>query len=169
MAAGEYISVSSQADTEKADILREKKELQEDLVSETEELANIYVKRGLDYPLAKQVAIKLMDHDALGAHSRDELGITEQLAAHPFQAAISSALSFSSGAILPLLTTALVPIAFLIAILPIITIILLAVLGALAAKAGDSSIWIGAIRVLLWGSCAMLVSAGIGKLLGVVV
>jgi vacuolar iron transporter family protein len=169
MAAGEYISVSSQADTEKADILREKKELQEDLVSETEELANIYVKRGLDYPLAKQVAIKLMDHDALGAHSRDELGITEQLAAHPFQAAISSALSFSSGAILPLLTTALVPVAFLIAILPVITIFLLAVLGALAAKAGGSSIGIGAIRVLLWGSCAMLVSAGIGKLLGVVV
>jgi VIT1/CCC1 family predicted Fe2+/Mn2+ transporter len=169
MAAGEYISVSSQADTEKAELKIEQKELEKNPIFETEELASIYVERGLDYELAKQVAIQLMEHDALGAHARDELGITETLRARPFQAAVSSACSFTLGAILPLLFAMLTPIDYLIPAVSVMAVLLLAFLGALAAKTGGSGMMLGAMRVTLWGSLAMLLSAGIGSFLGVLI
>lgn len=169
MAAGEYISVSSQADTEKAELQREKQELATNIPAEIEELTLIYVSRGLEYSLAKQVALQLMAHDALGAHARDELGITETLSARPFQAAFSSACSFTMGAILPLLVAIFMPAADLIPALFIMSIIFLAFLGGIAAKIGGSSLLKGATRVTLWGMLAMILSAGIGSLLGVVV
>ncbi|MBA2654457.1 MAG: VIT family protein [Gammaproteobacteria bacterium] len=169
MAAGEYISVSSQADTEKADLKREKMELETDAASELKELASIYVKRGLELSLAKQVASQLMAHDALGAHARDELGISEILIARPYQAAFSSAFSFTGGALLPLLVTIITPTFYLVPILSIMTILFLAMLGGLASKAGGSSMKTGSFRVALWGSIAMLISAGIGSFLGIAI
>jgi vacuolar iron transporter family protein len=170
MAAGEYVSVHSQADTEQAELKRERAELKADDKGEHEELTAIYVARGLDPSLAKQVADQLMAHDAIGAHARDELGITETLRARPIQAAFASALSFAVGAAMPLLTTALVPEASLIIILvPGTSLLFLALLGALAAGAGGAGVAVGAIRVTFWGALAMGLTAGVGALFGTVV
>ena len=166
MAAGEYVSVHSQADTEKADLEREKRELHADDEGERMELAGIYVGRGLDPKLARQVADQLMAHDALGAHARDELGITDTQTARPLQAAIFSAVSFSVGAALPLVVTALSSTAWLLPAVTIFSLLLLAALGAVAARAGGAKIWVGAGRVLLWGALAMAVTAAIGHLIG---
>lgn len=169
MAAGEYISVSSQADSEKADLSRERNELATDFDSELKELTNIYISRGLQPALALQVAKELTAHDALGAHARDELGILETSQARPIQAAISSALSFAIGAGLPLMVTLLVNENNIVNAVAIASILLLALLGALAAKIGGASIWIGALRITFWGALAMLATAGIGQLFGVTV
>jgi VIT1/CCC1 family predicted Fe2+/Mn2+ transporter len=169
MAAGEYVSVSSQADTERADLERERRELEADEEFEREELAAIYVGRGLEPPLAKQVAEQLMRKDALAAHARDELGLTETLAARPGQAAFSSALSFAGGAALPLLTVALVPEANLLAGVAGTSLVFLALLGGLAARAGGASARIGAARVAVWGAVAMGLTAAVGALFGTVV
>lgn len=166
MAAGEYVSVSSQADTEKADLALEKEGLETNSKAEQEELAAIYVKRGLNTLLAVQVATELMAHDALGAHARDELGISETLRARPLQAAVASATSFSVGAAVPLLTATLVTGMSLIPPVATISIIFLAVLGALAARAGGASMIKGATRVLFWGVMAMSVTAAVGALFG---
>jgi vacuolar iron transporter family protein len=169
MAAGEYVSVSSQADTERADLQRERAELKADDAGEHRELAAIYVSRGLDAALAKQVAEQLMAHDALGAHARDELGISDALLARPTQAAMASAASFAVGAAMPLLVTALAPPAFLISLVAGSSLAFLAFLGALAARAGGSSLLRGAARVTFWGALAMAVTAGIGTLFGTTV
>jgi VIT1/CCC1 family predicted Fe2+/Mn2+ transporter len=169
MAAGEYVSVYSQADSEKADIERERKELQTDDPGERRELAAIYVARGLDSGLAKQVADQLMAHDALGAHARDELGISERQRARPVQAALASAASFAVGAALPLVVAAVVPETNLIALVGCTSIAFLAILGASAARAGGAGTAMGAIRVTFWGALAMGVTAGIGALFGTVV
>jgi VIT1/CCC1 family predicted Fe2+/Mn2+ transporter len=169
MAAGEYVSVHSQADSERADLERERKELKADDKGERRELAAIYVERGLDAALAKQVADQLMAHDALGAHARDELGITPAAAARPIQAAIASAASFAVGAALPLAATALAPQARLIPVVCITSLIFLALLGAVAARAGGASMSVGAMRVTFWGALAMAVTAGVGTLFGAVV
>lgn len=166
MAAGEYISVSSQADTEKSDLALEKKELEMNPPAETEELTMIYVKRGLERELAFKVAQQLMAHDALGAHARDELGITETLSARPLQAAFSSALSFTVGALLPLLVVLITPLHLLIYTIFITATLFLALLGAAAARVGGSRMKVGAIRVAIWGTIAMIISAGIGHVLG---
>jgi len=167
MAAGEYVSVYSQADTEKADLARERKELETDNAGEHEELAAIYVSRGLDPSLAKQVAEQLMSHDALQAHARDELGISEALSARPIQAALFSAASFATGSALPLLIALLVPLHLLIVAVSVNSLLLLAFLGALAAHTGGASILPGTLRVTLGGVLAMAVTAGIGALFGV--
>lgn len=167
MAAGEYISVSSQADTEKSELAREQYELENFLPAEIEELKIIYVNRGLEPTLAHEVALQLMAKDALGAHARDELGITETLSARPLQAAFSSAASFTLGSILPILTILIAPKKYIVISILISTILFLALLGTFAAKIGGSKVKIGATRVVLWGAIAMLVSAGIGKVLGV--
>lgn len=169
MAAGEYISVSSQADTEHAEISRETLELKTDFPAELEELTSIYIKRGLERPLAAEVAKQLMTHDALGAHIRDELGITSALSARPLQAAVFSAFSFTLGAILPMLVAMLSPVDHTIAAVFTMSIVFLSLLGALAAKVGGSGLLKGAARVALWGTLAMLVTAAIGSLLGVAV
>jgi vacuolar iron transporter family protein len=169
MAAGEYVSVHSQADTEHADLERERKELKADDKGEHRELAAIYVARGLDASLAKQVAQQLMAHDALGAHARDELGISEALAARPIQAALASAASFAVGAAMPLLVTAFVPEASLIYLVSGTSLFFLALLGALAARVGGASVTVSAIRVTFWGALAMAITAGIGALFGTVV
>jgi VIT1/CCC1 family predicted Fe2+/Mn2+ transporter len=169
MAAGEYVSVHSQADTEKADLEREKKELAADHVGESMELAGIYVGRGLEPQLARQVAEQLMAHDALGAHARDELGIIKSQVARPIQAAVFSAASFSIGAALPLAVTALSADAWLIPLVTVFSLMLLATLGAVAARTGGANIWTGAWRVLFWGALAMGVTALIGHLIGGVV
>jgi len=166
MAAGEYVSVSSQADTEKADLALEKKGLETNLKAEHQELAEIYIKRGLDTSLAIQVATQLMAHDALGAHARDELGINETLRARPLQAAMASAAAFSVGAAVPLLTATIVTEMSLIAPVAAISISFLAVLGAVAARAGGASMIKGAIRVLFWGVMAMSLTAVVGAILG---
>jgi VIT1/CCC1 family predicted Fe2+/Mn2+ transporter len=166
MAAGEYVSVHSQADTENADLERESRELKSDSQGEHKELAAIYVERGLDASLAKQVAEQLMAHDALGAHARDELGITETLSARPIQAALASAASFAIGAALPLAATALAPQAQLIPVVCITSLAFLAALGAVAARAGGASMGTGALRVTFWGALAMAVTAGVGALFG---
>lgn len=166
MAAGEYVSVHSQADTEQADLERERKELQSDDQGERHELAAIYVGRGLDPALAKQVADQLMAHDALGAHARDELGITETLSARPLQAAFASAGSFSVGAALPLLVTAIAPDTSLIPVVAGTSLMFLALLGALAARVGGAGIAVGAMRVTFWGALAMGLTAGVGALFG---
>ena len=168
MAAGEYVSVSSQADTEKADLELEKKALEDDSEFELLELANIYEKRGLDSGLAKQVAEQLMTHDALGAHARDELGIFERVRARPMQAAFSSAGTFTMGAALPLLTALVVPVEPLIPVVAGLSLLFLAGLGGLAARAGGASIRTGAIRVTFWGALAMALTAAVGRLFGVV-
>ena len=166
MAAGEYGSVSSQADTEAADRAREAAELAEDPKAETHELAAIYRLRGLDPALSLQVAQQLMAHDALGAHMRDELGIHEVMEARPVQAALASAASFSAGAIFPVLMAFLFRGTALIEAVVVATLVLLAALGAGGAHIGGASIWRGAVRVLFWGALAMAVTAGIGHLFG---
>jgi VIT1/CCC1 family predicted Fe2+/Mn2+ transporter len=169
MAAGEYVSVHSQADTEKADIERERKELDVDDAGERNELAAIYVNRGLDSALAKQVAEQLMAHDALGAHVRDELGISQTLSARPLQAALASAASFAVGAALPLITTLLSPVASMIPFVSIASLVFLALLGGVAARAGGAPVAVGAMRVTFWGALAMGLTAGVGALFGAVV
>src|SRR5216683_172169 len=164
MAAGEYVSVHSQADTERADLEREHQELKADDKGEHKELAAIYVARGLDPSLAKQVAEQLMAHDALGAHARDELGISEALIARPIQAALASAGSFAVGAAMPLLVTAIVPEASLIYLVCGTSLVSLALLGGLAAHNEGASVSAGAIRVTFWGALAMGVTAGVGTL-----
>jgi len=166
MAAGEYVSVHSQADTENADLERERRELKADDPGERKELAAIYVERGLDAALAKQVAEQLMAHDALGAHARDELGITETLSARPLQAALASAASFAVGAALPLAATAFAPQEQLIPIVCLTSLIFLALLGAVAARAGGARMGVGAMRVTFWGALAMAATAGVGTLFG---
>lgn len=169
MAAGEYVSVSSQSDTERADIARETKELREQPEFEVEELAQIYVARGLAPELARQVAEQLMAKDALGAHARDELGISEITTARPIQAAITSALTFAAGAAAPLLIVAIAPFAYLIASVSGASLVFLAVLGGAGARAGGASPWKPVLRVVFWGALAMAVTAGIGALFGVAV
>ncbi len=166
MAAGEYVSVQSQADTEEADLALERKELISDPSGEHKELAGLYVDRGLDPPLAKQVAGQLMAHDAIGAHARDELGISEHFRARPIQAALASAGSFTVGAAMPLLTATIVPETSLIPVVSGTSLVFLTLLGGLAARAGGASIMTGAMRVTLWGALAMGLTAGIGALFG---
>ena len=169
MAAGEYVSVHSQADTEQADLERERKELKADDKGEHRELAAIYVARGLDASLANQVAQQLMAHDALGAHARDELGISETLSARPIQAALASAGSFAVGAAMPLVVTAIVPEASLIYLVSGTSLVFLALLGAMAARVGGAGVTLGAIRVTFWGALAMAITAGVGALFGTAV
>lgn len=166
MAAGEYVSVQSQADTEDADIDKEKRELENEPGRELAELTSIYVSRGLDQPLARLVAEKLTSRDALGAHARDELGITETLRARPIQAAFASAISFCVGAIIPIATTLLAPPALVAEVTSATAIVTLAVLGGTAAYAGGASIAKGAMRVAFWGALAMGLTAGVGRLFG---
>lgn len=168
MAAGEYVSVSSQADTEKADLLLEERHLNDNLEFEQKELATIYEERGLEPDLAKQVAEQLMAHDALGAHARDELGIVETARARPIQAAFASAGTFTIGAALPLLAALVMSPARLIPVVAGLSLIFLAGLGGLAAHAGGASTIIGAIRVTFWGMLAMGLTAAVGRLFGVV-
>ena len=166
MAAGEYVSVHSQADTENADLKRETTELKVDNEGEHKELASIYVARGLDPSLAKQVAQQLMAHDALGAHARDELGISKAVAARPVQAALASAGSFATGAAMPLLVTAFAPENTLIPLVAGTSLAFLALLGGLAAHTGGAGVTVGAMRVTFWGALAMAVTAGVGALFG---
>lgn len=168
MAAGEYVSVSSQADTEKADIALEQRHLKEDLEFEFQELAEIYVKRGIQPELAKQVAKQLMAHDALGAHLRDELGIYERISAKPFQAAFASAAMFTIGAAMPLIATLAAPTGQIIPIVASFSLLSLTILGALAAYLGGANILKGAIRVTFWGTLAMGLTAAVGSLFGIV-
>ncbi len=169
MAAGEYVSVSSQADTERADLKREQIELEMNESSERKELAGIYMKRGLDAVLAKQVAEQLMAHDALGAHSRDELGLSEIHSARPLQAALASAGTFTVGAAMPLLLAAIVPVSGMILIVSGSSLVFLALLGGLAARVGGANIAVGAARVTFWGALAMGLTAAIGNLFGAIV
>ena len=167
MAAGEYVSVSSQADTQNADLALEKAALENEPEEEKEELAEIYEKRGLEPELALKVAEQLMQHDALGAHARDEIGISEVADAKPFEAAFSSALTFTVGAALPLLTAWIMPLGNLIWAVTIASLFFLAFLGGLAAYAGGASIIKGAWRVTFWGALAMALTAGVGQMFGV--
>ena len=169
MAAGEYVSVHSQADAENADLEREKRELATDIEGERMELAGIYVGRGLDPELAGKVAEQLMVHDALGAHARDELGMAPGTAARPLQAAVFSAVSFALGAGIPLGIAALVPYSATVVVVIAFSLLLLALLGGVAAKAGGASIWVGAFRVTFWGLVAMVVTSAVGYLFGAVV
>ena len=168
MAAGEYVSVSSQSDTERADLERERSELATDPKHEHAELAAIYAGRGLDAALASEVATQLMAHDALGAHARDELGISDTLAARPVQAALASAGTFAVGAALPLLVVLLVPLSTLMWAVAGSSLVFLALLGSLAARAGGASVFTAAVRVTFWGALAMALTAGVGALFGVV-
>ncbi len=168
MAAGEYVSVSSQSDTENADLNRERIELATDPVHEHAELSAIYVGRGLDNTLAAKVATQLMAHDALGAHSRDELGISDTTTARPVQAALASAATFSVGAALPLLVVLLVPVALLMWSVSASSLLFLMFLGALAGHTGGSSVLKASVRVTFWGALAMALTAGVGALFGVV-
>jgi VIT1/CCC1 family predicted Fe2+/Mn2+ transporter len=169
MAAGEYVSVHSQSDTERADLARERAELDADPAAEQRELVAIYVARGLEPDLATQVAAQLMRHDALGAHARAELGISEAFSARPLQAALASAGSFAVGAALPLAVTAAAPAASVIPWVSGTSIVFLAVLGAVAARAGGAGVLAGAWRVTFWGALAMAITAGVGALFGAVV
>ena len=169
MAAGEFVSVHSQADTEKADLARERVELSADDKGEREELTAIYVARGLNPSLAKQVADQLMAHDAIGAHARDELGISEALKARPVQAAFTSAGSFAIGAVLPLIVSAFAPATTLIMFVSGTSLIFLALLGALAARAGGARVMPSVMRVTFWGALAMGITAGVGVLFGTAV
>lgn len=169
MAAGEYVSVSSQADVEQADLARERHELATDDHSERAELAAIYVQRGLEPDLARQVAEQLMAHDAIGAHARDELGISEFQRARPVQAALASAGTFSVGAALPLLVALLAPVSRIPAAVTGMSLLFLAVLGWLAARAGGARALLGALRVTLWGALAMAITYGVGTLFGTIV
>lgn len=167
MAAGEYVSVSSQSDTEKADLALEKKSLENDFEFEKKELANIYRDRGLDPALAKQVAEQLMAHDALGAHARDEIGISDMVSAQPIQAAFSSAGTFTVGAALPLFVAWAIPGQFLITAVAVASLAFLAALGGLAARTGGASLVTGALRVTFWGALAMGLTAVVGRIFGV--
>ena len=169
MAAGEYVSVQSQADTEQADLRREQAELETQPERELAELAGIYVRRGLSRALARQVAEQLMAHDALQAHARDELGITETLRARPVQAALASAASFVAGALVPLATVLLAPPARLAEVSSATALVTLLVLGGVAARAGGAPVLRGAVRVAFWGALAMALTAGIGRWFGTVV
>lgn len=169
MAAGEYVSVSSQADTERADLARERAELAADRTAEERELAAIYVGRGLEPALARTVALQLMAHDALGAHARDELGLSDKFAARPLQAALASALTFAVGAILPVFAVMLPPPQWITPAVSGTSLIFLAVLGAVAARVGGASAWIGAAHVAFWGALAMAATAGVGALFGTAV
>lgn len=166
MAAGEYVSVGSQADTEQADLAREREELRTTPEMELEELTQIYIARGVEEKLARDVAGQMMAHDALGAHARDELGIASHLAARPIQAAITSAVTFAAGAAAPLLVALLAPMATLVPAVFATSLLCLAVLGTLGARAGGASIGRAVIRVVFWGAVAMAVTAGVGTLFG---
>jgi vacuolar iron transporter family protein len=167
MAAGEYVSVSSQSDTEQADLARERRELRDNPAFEEDELAQVYVSRGLDRDLAEQVARQLMAKDALGAHARDELGISEVTAARPVQAALASAASFSVGAVMPLLMVVVAPASLLLALVSGASLVFLALLGAVGAKAGGANVLRATIRVTFWGALAMALTAGVGALFGI--
>lgn len=167
MAAGEYVSVSSQSDTERADLDVERSELATQRAAEEDELAAVYVQRGLEPALARTVALKLMAHDALGAHARDELGLAEMLGARPLQAALASAATFAVGAGLPILAVLLAPRSGLVLIVSGVSLICLAALGALAARVGGASARMGALRVAFWGALAMAATAGVGALFGI--
>lgn len=167
MAAGEYVSVSSQSDTEKADLALEKNSLEQDFEFEKDELAKIYETRGVEPVIAQQVAEQLMAHDALGAHARDEIGISDSGNARPVQAAFSSAGTFIVGAALPLLLAWLIPGNQLIPVVAVSSLVFLSLLGGLAARAGGASISVGAIRVTFWGALAMALTAGVGRIFGV--
>jgi len=169
MAAGEYVSVSSQADTENADLDRERAELATDIEAERQELAQIYEQRGLDSALARQVAEQLMAKDALGAHARDELGISEITTARPIQAAMASAATFSIGALMPLLTALIAPTSWVVPAVSIASLAFLALLGAIGAKAGGANVLKATIRMTFWGAIAMAITAGIGAAFGTVV
>jgi VIT1/CCC1 family predicted Fe2+/Mn2+ transporter len=169
MAAGEYVSVSSQADTENADLALERKSLEEDIEFEKDELAKIYEGRGLEPALAKNVSEQLMAHDALGAHARDEIGISESVSAQPVQAAFSSAGTFIVGAALPLMMAWTIPGSQLIPVVAASSLVFLALLGGIAARAGGAPITVGAIRVTFWGALAMALTAGVGRIFGVAV
>ena len=169
MAAGEYVSVSSQSDTERADIARETAELATDPEAERAELAGIYVSRGLTPDLADQVAVQLMAGDALAAHARDELGISEFTQARPIQAALTSAATFSVGAAMPLLMVFLFPLGSLTLAVSVASLAFLALLGAIGAKAGGANVWKATARVTFWGALAMAATAGVGTLFGVAV
>ena len=169
MAAGEYVSVSSQADTERADLALERYELQTDPTGEEDELTAIYQQRGIEAPLARAVARQLMAHDALGAHARDELGMSTVLTARPLQAAAASAATFAMGAALPLVTVLIAPLSTLGLIVSAVSLLCLGALGALAARTGGASGAVGAARVAFWGALAMAVTAGVGRLVGAAV
>lgn len=169
MAAGEYVSVSSQADTEQADLARERQELASDPEGEEDELTGIYVQRGLDRTLAQQVARQLMAGDALAAHARDELGLSDRLAARPLQAALASAATFALGAAVPLVVIVVAPPAAIVVAVVATSLTCLMALGALAAKVGGASAWIGAARVGFWGAVAMGITAVVGRLFGAAV
>lgn len=169
MAAGEYVSVSSQSDTEKADLARERQELSSDPEAEREELTEIYVKRGVDPATAQQVARQLMARDPLEAHARDELGISEVTTARPVQAALASAAMFSVGAAMPLLMVVVSPANLLVPIVAAASLGFLALLGAIGAKAGGANVLRATLRVTFWGALALAITAGIGKLFGTVV
>lgn len=169
MAAGEYVSVSSQSDTESADLARERFELHTQPELEREELAGIYRDRGLDPDLAQQVAAQLMAHDALGAHARDELYLSDVTAARPLQAALASAATFSLGAAAPLLAVVVTPIASMVPVVVVVSLACLALLGVLGAKAGGAPVMRSVLRVTFWGVLAMALTAGIGKLVGTAV
>ena len=167
MAAGEYVSVSSQTDAEKADLARETRELAETPDAELDELTQMYVDRGLDRDLAQKVAIQLTAHDAIGTHARDELGISETVTSHPFQAAMVSALTFAAGAVVPLLVAVLAPPTQVSLVVAATTLFALAVLGGLGASAGGAGIARGAVRVTFWGALAMAATAAVGMVFGV--
>jgi len=169
MAAGEYVSVSSQADTEKADLDRERRELEQDEPLERRELAGIYMQRGLDAELARRVAEQLMAHDALGAHARDELGLSEVHAARPIQAALASAATFASGAALPLILAVLVPQRATVPAVALGSLLCLSALGGMAARAGGANLLVGTVRVTFWGALAMAATAVVGAAFGTVV
>ena len=169
MAAGEYVSVKSQEDTEHADLQMESDALENNREEEEQELATIYRDRGLDENLAKEVARQLMRHDALGAHARDEIGITTELSAQPIQAALYSAASFSIGAAVPVVTTIIAPVSMLLWLVPILAIGLLGALGGIAAATGGAPVFRGAVRVCFWGSVAMAITAAVGKFVGAAV
>lgn len=167
MAAGEYVSVSSQSDTERSDLARETKELAEDVEAEHRELAAIYVGRGLDAALADQVATQLMERDALGAHARDELGISEIMRARPLQAALASAAAFAAGAALPLIAALAAPEPQMVPVVASLSLVFLAILGAVAARVGRARMLTGALRVTFWSALAMAITAAVGRLFGV--
>lgn len=169
MAAGEYVSVCSQSDTERADLARERTELATDREAEERELTEIYARRGLPPELARTVALQLMAHDALGAHARDELGIVEMLQARPLQAAFASAATFAGGAVLPLLAAMLAAVEQIVPVVAVASLICLAALGAVAGRVGGASAWVGAARVGFWGAVAMAVTAAVGALFGTTV
>jgi len=169
MAAGEYVSVSSQSDTERADLARERQELSDNPALELEELTGIYVKRGVEPALARQVAEQMMAHGALAAHARDELGISEITAARPVQAALTSAASFSVGAAMPLLMVVVSPAPLLVPMVSAASLGFLALLGAIGARAGGANVLRATVRVTFWGALAMALTAGIGKLFGTIV